>query len=106
MGGGIVTVQNLTEFYVVVTEKVEHPLPSVKARAIIEDTIASDKWRIFDRDVFTISRAILLSSKYKIHFWDALLAQVMLENGITGILTENSRDFRKIPGITAENPFK
>lgn len=41
-----------------------------------------------------------------IHFWDAVIAQTMKENGITHIYTENTKDFEKIKGIKAVNPFK
>jgi len=30
----------------------------------------------------------------------------MLEHGIGSIVTENERDFKKIPGMTVINPFK
>jgi predicted nucleic acid-binding protein len=39
-------------------------------------------------------------------FWDALIAACMLENGIEIIVTENERDFKRIPGITVTNPFR
>jgi predicted nucleic acid-binding protein len=37
---------------------------------------------------------------------DALIAACMLENGIEIIVTENERDFKRIPGITVINPFR
>jgi predicted nucleic acid-binding protein len=39
-------------------------------------------------------------------FWGALIAACMLEHGIEIIVTENEKDFKKIPGITIVNPFK
>ena len=35
-----------------------------------------------------------------------LIAACMLEHAILTIVTENERDFRRIPGITVINPFK
>jgi predicted nucleic acid-binding protein len=46
-----------------------------------------------------------ISKQHKIHFFDSLLAATMQENGISKILTENVKDFNKIAGIEAENPF-
>ncbi len=39
-------------------------------------------------------------------FWDALIAETMLENGVSTIYTENEKDFKKMRGINAINPFK
>jgi predicted nucleic acid-binding protein len=53
----------------------------------------------------TINKAISLSLETKVHFFDALLAQTMLDNNVHLIYTENTKDFNKIPGIKAINPF-
>jgi predicted nucleic acid-binding protein len=104
-GNGITTVQNLTEFFVVVTRKIEFPLPITEAKIIVNDLLNSRKWIIFDRDVFTLSRAMEIVKEYNIHLWDALIAQVMLDNNINIILTENIKDFCKIPVLRSVNPF-
>lgn len=104
-GSGYTTVQNLTEFFVVVTRKIEYPISISDTQTIIHDILHSDKWQVFDRDMYTIERAITLVEKCGVHFWDALIAQVMLDNDISAILTENTDDFSKIPSINVENPF-
>lgn len=43
---------------------------------------------------------------YRTNFWDALIVACMLEYGVDTIVTENERDFKRIPGITVVNPFK
>jgi len=43
---------------------------------------------------------------YKVHFWDALIAATMIENNVFTIFTENTKDFKKIKGITAINPLE
>jgi predicted nucleic acid-binding protein len=105
-GGGVITLQNLMEFFVVVTMKVEKPLPIVQARAIIEDILLSRKWTVIDRDVSTFLKATELVSMYGRHFWDSLIAACMLENDIQEIVTENTKDFSDIPGISVSNPLK
>lgn len=104
-GNGITTVQNLTEFFVVVTRKIEYPIPTSDAKIIVNDILDSRKWTIFDRDIFTLSRAMEIVAQFNVHLWDALIAQVMLDNGLKIILTENVKDFSKIPDLQSVNPF-
>ena len=40
-----------------------------------------------------------------INCWDAFIAATMIENKIFNIYTENTKDFSKIDGIKARNPF-
>jgi predicted nucleic acid-binding protein len=104
-GGGIVTLQNLMEFFAVVTMKVEKPLPIETAKTIIEDILKSEKWNVIDRDANTFIKAMELVIKYYLPLWDSLIIACMLENNIKEILTENIKDFEKISGIIAVNPF-
>lgn len=104
-GGGVVCLQNLMEFFVVITKKVENPITVADAKNIIEDFLISDNWRIIDRDMDTFLNAISLLSKYKIHFWDAVIAASMSENDLTEIVTENKKDFEKIPNLKVTIPF-
>jgi predicted nucleic acid-binding protein len=105
MGGGVVCLQNLLEFFVVITKKVENPIDTNDAKAIVEDILISDNWMIIDRDVDTCINAIDLVSKYGIHLWDTLIAACMKENEISEIVTENKRDFEKIEGLKVTVPF-
>lgn len=105
-GGGVVTLQNLAEFFVVITAKVEKPIPISVARDIVADFIESDRWTIIDRDEVIFLKSINFVHNYNIHLWDALIAACMVEYGIKAIVTENEKDFKRIPGITVINPFK
>ncbi|MEW5768365.1 MAG: hypothetical protein AB1797_12225 [bacterium] len=62
-GGGIVCVQNLMEFFVVITQKVENPIDVKEAKPIVQDILKSDNWKIIDRDVDTFLSAIDLVSE-------------------------------------------
>jgi len=53
----------------------------------------------------TVINAIDISVKFKIHYWDSLLCATMKQNGITGLYTENEKDFKKIAWITVVNPM-
>ncbi|MDO8627677.1 MAG: PIN domain-containing protein [Candidatus Diapherotrites archaeon] len=53
-----------------------------------------------------IETANKLHFEQKIPFWDALIVSVMQKNHIDSILTENEKDFKKIPWTNVINPFK
>ncbi len=104
-GGGIVCLQNLMEFFVVITKKVENPISIRDAKTIIEDILRSKNWKILDRDADTLLKAIDITSEYRIHLWDALIVACMEENDIVEIVTENKIDFERIPEIKVTIPF-
>lgn len=104
-GGGVVCLQNLMEFFAVITKKVENPIAVTEAKTIVEDFLKSDNWRIIDRDVDTFFSAIDIVSEHGIPLWDAVIAACMKENDVTDIVTENKKDFEKIPGIKVSVPF-
>ena len=45
-GGGVVTLQNICEFFYVVTKKLEHPLPVNKAGIIVERLTKTSQWLV------------------------------------------------------------
>ena len=105
-GGGIVCLQNLMEFFVIITKKVENPIDIIEAKTIIDDFLKSENWKVIDRDEDTFFKAIDIVSKNKIHLWDAMIAACMKENDINEIVTENKKDFEKIPDIKVIIPFE
>lgn len=105
-GGGLTTLQNLCEFFFVSTRKVRRPMAPDQAGGIVREFLRSPRWRVLDRREETIVQAIELVKQHRIPFWDALIAACMLEYGVQVVVTENERDFKRIPGITVINPFK
>lgn len=101
-----VSVQNLSEFYVVVTKKISNPIPVKVAKNFIELIIDFHGWHIINYNAITIKFAIDISTKHGTHYWDALLAATMRENNIFSIYTENDKDFKKISWIKTINPFE
>jgi predicted nucleic acid-binding protein len=99
-----VSVQNLAEFSVVMTEKVKHPLPDAVLTRFIRNIISFDGWTVISYDPETIMDALDVRQKYSLHFWDALLAATMKQHNIGTIYTEDSH-FKKLPWITLINPF-
>lgn len=100
----MVSTQNLAEFFYNVTEKFEKPLSSQKAQETLGHF--SNSFTVTPYSIAGIGKAGELQERFHIHFWDALLAATMLENNVHTIYTENTRDFDKVPGIKAINPFK
>lgn len=98
--------QILAELFIVLTKKIEKPISIKNAKTIIEGIIESNNWIKIDYNSNTIKKAILQLEKTKnAHFWDAVIAETMLENQIREIYTENIKDFKKFPGIKAINPM-
>jgi len=98
-----VSLQNLTEFFNAITKRTERQISSSEAEEVIKIILEFKNFRKLIPTEQTLLRAIRLGKPG--HFWDAMIAATMLENGITHIYTENTKDFQ-IPGITAINPFK
>jgi len=99
-----VSVQNLAEFSVVMTEKVTNPVPDAVVIRFIRDIVSFDGWTVIGYDPGTIMDAVDIRRTYSLHFWDALLAATMKQHNISMIYTEDSH-FKKVPGITVINPF-
>ncbi|HWP56696.1 MAG TPA: PIN domain-containing protein [Candidatus Acidoferrales bacterium] len=104
--GATTTLQNLCEFFFVVTRKVARPISATAAETIVRGILGASQWRVIDRRTETVLKAMELVRQRRVPFWDALVAACMLENGISTIITENEADFKRIPGITVTNPFK
>ncbi|MDG6257720.1 MAG: PIN domain-containing protein [Methanomicrobiaceae archaeon] len=99
-----VSAQNLAEFSVVVTEKVEHPMPVDDVKRFIRDILDFDGWNVVGYGGETVIRANAIRDRHRVHFWDALLAATMIESGIDTIITEDAHLLR-VPGITVTNPY-
>lgn len=52
-----------------------------------------------------MKKAIAIAKSSKMPIWDSLIIATALENGITKIYTENTKDFKEIARIDAINPI-
>lgn len=100
-----VSVQNLTEFSVVMTEKIKNPVPDAIVTQFIENIEAFDGFSVLNYDAQTIINAIEIQKTYSLHFWDALIAATMKQNSLETIYTEAAH-FGKVPWISVINPCK
>ena len=99
------SVQNLSESFVIATKKIQNPVPIEEIEEDINDMISFSNFKILPISTNDISNAIKLVSQFKIDYWDSLIVSVMRENNINEIITENEKDFKKIPWIKIVNPF-
>jgi predicted nucleic acid-binding protein len=97
--------QNISEFYNVVTRFVDNPVPKSEAMNICKKIIGFSGFIKLVPTPSAMIRAMDIDKEYGSGYWDALIAATMLDNGVGIIITENTRDFMKIPGISIENPF-
>lgn len=103
-----ITPQNLIEFWGVATRPVAVNglgMSSAEAEREVESLeqlfpLVPDSSTVYAQWKKLVSAAGV--SGVKVH--DARLAAVMLVNGLTHVLTFNTDDFKRFPGITAVNP--
>lgn len=101
-----VSLQNLSEFYVIITKKIKNPLPHDEAAIIVRSMIEFNGLKKLEVSQHSMLRALDLCKDGSTKYWDVLIAATMLENTIFGIYTENTKYFDKIPGIKTINPFE
>ncbi|MHB1439268.1 MAG: PIN domain-containing protein [Cuniculiplasma sp.] len=101
---GFISNQILVELYNALTRKLG--VKADIANLIVESFLASSNWLKISYNHFTIKSALNTSKAFGAPFLDSLIAETMKENGISHIITENERDFKRISGIHVENPFK
>lgn len=100
-----ISVQNLSELFVVTTKKIINPIKPEEMKQNIQDIISFSNFKILSISKNNILSAMSLSSENGISYWDALIASVMQENNINTIITENDKDFKKIDWLKVINPF-
>ena len=103
-GNGVLSIQNLVEFYSVITQKVSKPVSQENAKQIVLDLC--EGFEIIKYNEKTIIEATNIGMAHKVPFWDALLAATMQENKVYTIITENEGHFKKISWIKTINPLK
>lgn len=102
-GRGRISIQNLVEFCnVFIHKKLKSTGKNETEEAV---GFLCENMGVLTYNPDTIKTAANIAQTYGAPFYDALLAATMLENGISRIYTENTKDFENIPGITAVNPF-
>ena len=106
-----ISLQNLVEFYAVVTsnKRVQNPLPPEVALDEIKKYLTSDKILKIQFNEQALEILDQLARKYKIiaqNVFDLKIVATMLMNGVQEIVTANDSDFVQFSEIKVQNPFK
>lgn len=99
---GRVSTQVLAEYYVNVTQKLQPGLDREIARADVRALFA---WQPLDLDGPVFEQAWRIQDRYKVSFWDALIAAAASVAGCRQVLTEDLQDGQEIAGVRVVNPF-
>lgn len=105
-----ITVQNITEFYAIVTnaKRIEEPLNQNRALEVIRTFIESGYFQIItpkNKTAFLLLRLLKNHSIKSAEIHDIHLAAVMIDNNISTIYTADTSIFKKL-GLNAINPLK
>lgn len=106
----VVAHQNLLEWYSVVTSVKRSPNPLLPEQAgEVLRRLAHSKLKIIWANEATLALFLQLSSVQPSvrgkDIYDRYLAATALSNGVTTIVTENTKDFLAVPGLSVINPF-
>lgn len=104
-----IAAQVLAEYYAVLTDprRFQPALTSKQVGRDLHSYLSSGIWLILPKDT-TVQRMLTLLGSRSVgggKIFDYLLAATMLDNGVRTIYTENVRDFERLDGIEAINPF-
>ena len=97
---GAVSIQVLTEFYVVATRKLR--ITSEEAEEIVQDFGA---WTLHRPAHIDLVRSAALHRRYNVNWWDALIMNSALELGCSVLWSEDFSDGQQYGTVTARNPF-
>jgi len=99
---GCLSVQVLQEFYVVITQKVQKPLPPQAAADIVRDLTF---WRLHAPVGEDVLGAIDLQRRHKISFWDAMILWSAKQLNCTTVWSEDLIPDRTYDDVRVQNPF-
>jgi predicted nucleic acid-binding protein len=97
------SVQCLTEFFRVVTQRLPDPVPSSHARTQVERWTRS--CLVFDLTPVAVLEACRVAVERDVSIWDALIWAVAKLNQIRFVLTEDTEHGRFLEGVRYLNPF-
>ncbi len=98
----VLSTQVLSEFFVTVTKKIKEPLPVEIAK---REIILLKAAEIVDVDYHSILKAIQVSVKNKLSYWDSLIIASAVKAGCGEIITEDMNHGQMIEGLVIRNPF-
>ena len=101
-GDGVVSVQVLKEFYVTVTRKLQSPMASEKAEAIVGEYLT---WRVVESDSALLRNGIRLSRSASLSLWDSLIIEAALRAGCDRLYSEDLNHGQRFGHLEIVNPL-
>lgn len=100
---GVLSVQNLAEFFNVATRRLSPPLSAIEATTQLDRLVHS--YPVFDLTLLIIQEATRGAREYQFSYYDAQLWASARLNQIPIILSEDFNAGSSIEGIRFVNPF-
>jgi predicted nucleic acid-binding protein len=96
-----ISTQVLSEFYLVVTQKIASSMGAGDAGSLI-DLFAT--MRVVETDVPLVRQAIDTQQRHRVSFWDALILAAAERAGCARVLSEDLASGQTYGGVAVENP--
>lgn len=97
------SVQVAGEFFVIATRKIKSPLSAKQAAGILEDLSG---WMIHSPSLLDAQAAVEIATRFKLHYWDALVIRSAQAVGASILWSEDLQDGGRFGGVTVSNPFQ
>ena len=99
----VISTQVLSEFFAIVTRKLNPPMP-------IDDAITAVE-NLSELEVLPVTRNLVLDATrtardHQLSYWDALIVESASRAGAAELITEDLADGSNLRGVTIRNPFR
>lgn len=102
-GKGAISAQVLSEFYVVVTQRIRNPILPEDAQKCIQ---LFGGLEVVEIDRLLVYQAIDLHRQHRISYWDALIVAAAERAGCSKVLSEDLNEGQRYNSIEMQNPFR
>lgn len=102
-GLGRTSTQALSEFYVIATRRLSHPLSRDEAWADAESFLA---WEPLPIDAGVLRGARQIEARFKLSWWDSLIVAAAQVQHCVLLLTEDLQDGAVYGSVTVRDPFR
>lgn len=99
---GVVSAQVLSEFFMVVTRRIQEPLSIEEAEQVIEQLAILP---VVELDLALVRQAIGTCRRYQISYWDSLIVAAAERAGCTRVLSEDLTPGQIYHNVAVVNPF-
>lgn len=100
---GRISTQVLNEYYVTVTRKLAHPLPTPEAQRHVRQLLT---WQPIVTDEAVWNAAWHTEARFDLSWWDSLIVGAARVGGCPHLLTEDLQAGQDLDGVRIVNPFE